>query len=247
MPQKINIVFFIFFFPAILFAQDSTNTPKRIVKANVFGAAFLKASVQGEFLMKKRTSILLGLTYTPERNIEWVSNNIEPFFSDLKFTSFALTPEFRFYLSKKKTRGNGFYLAPYLRYKNSALRTSFAFSDKSGFQLNIPIKYTINSFNLGVMSGYQWIFKNGFSIDWWIAGAHFGTAFSNIGIDISGITNFLNSPEIKNQIDNSLNNSSLPFWVEPMLKSYLRQKNIGFSWVQPNFGLRTGFTIGVAF
>lgn len=235
------------FFPFSLFSQDSIILRNKLVKINTLAFAFQKISLQGEFIVNKKTSLLVGVSYTPEREIVWASKLLNPFFSDIRFTSFAFSPECRFYLSNNKNHGAGFYFAPYLRYKYSSLKTNFNYSDKSGLQLNIPLQYKINSFNLGAITGYQWILKNGFTIDWWIVGAHFGASVSSIGLDIPGINFLINSSEIKSEIDNTLNNSDLPLWVEPMIKSYLKQKDIGFSWTKPNFGLRSGLALGYAF
>lgn len=228
-------------------AQDSSFTYKRLIKVNTLAAAFQKISLQGEYSLGKRFSLALGIAYAPERNVAKVSEAIRPFFSNVQFSSIAVTPEFRWYPSKKAKGPNGFYVAPYVRLKHAQATTSFAFIDTSGNNFNIPIKFSINSANIGAMLGYQWVFKNHFTLDWWIAGGHIGAAASSVGIDISGITVFLNSPEVKAEIDKVLDGASLPFWVEPMIHRYLQQNDIKFGWTQPNAGFRTGLTIGFAF
>ena len=93
----------------------------------------------------------------------------------VQLSNFAITPEFRFYVSRKGY-GRGFYIAPFYRYANfkvSQLR--FTYENDLGDDLKIDLSGKLNSNTGGLLFGAQWPLGQRLGIDWWILGPHFGT------------------------------------------------------------------------
>ena len=74
--------------------------------------------------------------------------------SDLKYSGFGITPEYRFYVAGKKEAFNGLYVAPYARYQ------SFTFKDKVSED-----QATLSSFGGGAIVGWQKMWQRGFTLD----------------------------------------------------------------------------------
>ncbi|MCF8380331.1 MAG: DUF3575 domain-containing protein [Bacteroidales bacterium] len=70
-------------------------------------------------------------------------------FLDVKFSGFAITPEFRYYLSDEKTAPNGAFIAPYFRYQN------FTLEDASTSETA-----TFTGIGGGILIGAQRVFKD---------------------------------------------------------------------------------------
>jgi len=77
------------------------------------------------------------------------------------FSGFALTPEFRYYLSKTKTAPNGAFVAPFLRYQN------FALEDDSN-----TATATFTSIGGGLLVGVQRVFKETITLSAFIGPAY---------------------------------------------------------------------------
>jgi hypothetical protein len=78
------------------------------------------------------------------------------------FDGFAITPEFRYYLSGKKVAPNGPYIAPYVRYQN--------FSVESGVG-NEYSKGTLSAISGGILVGVQRTFKEKITLEAFIGPA----------------------------------------------------------------------------
>jgi hypothetical protein len=83
---------------------------------------------------------------------------------DTKIRGFALTPEYRLYLSESKPALKGFYLGPFLRYQNLTLtaQEEYAGIDGGG---TVEGKASLNAFGGGMVAGYQFLFKKRFTLD----------------------------------------------------------------------------------
>lgn len=81
------------------------------------------------------------------------------------FSGFAITPEYRFYLSSSKEALEGFYVGPYVRYQNLTLKSTYSDYDSSGDPYTAKGEATLNTFGGGILIGHQWIFKQRFSLD----------------------------------------------------------------------------------
>jgi hypothetical protein len=190
--------------PLVSVAQDETkkdekksDLPKNAVKINLSSLAFRNYHIQYERKLAKKLSMNLGFRFMPDGGLP-MESLIRNYFPDIfenqyvdigKFTAsnFSITPELRWYLSRKAMKG--FYIAPYARY--------------TSFDLGLPLRYTydqdpgpltnnvtktaifngkINSFSGGLMFGTQFSLGKRLVLDIWWLGGHFGS--SNGDLDL---------------------------------------------------------------
>ncbi len=150
------------------------------IKINILSPIVRTLSIFGEHKLNDNSSAQLGFLYTGFK------------VSETKFSGFAITPEYRYYLSDKGAI-NGFYLGPYLRYQNYTLKTGqiTEFYDNNGNLLTTPRTYepkaTFSSFGGGLVVGYQAIFKERISLD-----AFIGPGFnsSSVKVDVGSEDDF---------------------------------------------------------
>src|SRR5690606_34298483 len=87
--------------------------------------------------------------------------------SDLKYSGFGITPEYRIYLSETPAM-EGVYLAPFLRYQSVSLEV-----ENSGSEADF------SAFGGGLVIGKQWVFKERISLDIFI-----GPSSSSGSVDV---------------------------------------------------------------
>ena len=85
-------------------------------------------------------------------------------FDDTKITGFALTPEYRVYLSESKPALEGFYFGPFVRYQNLTLTVAEDYPSTGGSS-TVEGKASLNTYGGGVVAGYQCLFKKRFTLD----------------------------------------------------------------------------------
>jgi len=148
----------------VLTSGTTLNAQKNAIKANVLSPAFGRFSISYERAFSENTSFQVSYFYAwsrPDFNI-WGSNGI-------KWTGFGITPEFRLYTSENG--GNGFYLAPYIRYVrfNSGEYTDDISSYDPNSNIYTPNIQTYSAIETkiggGFMIGRQWIFADFISLD----------------------------------------------------------------------------------
>lgn len=112
---------------------------KNLIKVNPLSALVSTGSFFYERKISSNTSLQLGAFYSGCK------------VDDLKMNGLGITPEFRYYTSKK---GNmeGLYLASFLRYQNYELT-------------ELGNKGRLNTYGGGLLVGKQWIYSKGFSLD----------------------------------------------------------------------------------
>ncbi len=189
------------------FSQESSD--KNAVKVNVSAFAFKGFGLQYERQIGRKITVALGYSKIPEGNIAFQSaiknliDDPDVNVGDFKLGTSIITPEIRFYLSKKGAF-HGFYLAPYGRF--------------SGYTMQVPVNYSstnadrtavfsgkINNSTFGLLLGSQ--FKPGgkLYLDWWIIGAGIGSASGNL------VAATPLSPTEQNELKNELDNLDVPF------------------------------------
>ncbi|MGC9342127.1 MAG: DUF3575 domain-containing protein, partial [Bacteroidales bacterium] len=102
-----------------------------------------------ERVLNKDMGAQLGFYYTGANALE------------AKFSGFAITPEFRYYLSESKTAPNGAFVAPFLRYQN------FTLEDEESLASG-----TLTSFGGGLLVGVQRVFKETITLSAFIGPAY---------------------------------------------------------------------------
>jgi opacity protein-like surface antigen len=143
-------------------ASAQNNT----VKVNVFSPLVRTGSFFYEHKVSEHNSVQLGGLFTA-----WSVG-------DTKISGFALTPEYRFYLSDSKPALEGFYFAPFARYQNLTLTVTDAYLDLDGSVSDG--KASLNTFGGGVLAGYQLMFKRRFTLD-----AFFGPSYNGGSLKIT--------------------------------------------------------------
>ncbi|WP_161599570.1 DUF3575 domain-containing protein [Hymenobacter nivis] len=138
---------------ALVLAAGSASAQSNIVKVNVLSPLVHTGSFFYERQLTVASSLELGGLFT-----SWTV-------LDTKITGFALTPEYRFYLSANKPALQGFYVGPFLRYQNLTLKNDYEAYDENGNATTQTNEAALNTFGGGVVVGHQWVFKQRFALD----------------------------------------------------------------------------------
>jgi hypothetical protein len=215
-----------------------------IIKFNLSALTFKNISLQYERKVGKRTSLAVNVHTIPFGNLPFQST-FENFadqtfveYDKLKFGSFGVAPEFRYYVGKKGAL-RGFYMAPFISYNQ--------------YKMNLPIKYSnntrtgifdgdINSITGGLQLGSQFRLSNSLTLDWWIIGPNYGSA--NGTLNFNSALTASEQADIRTQLENFKND--LPIDV---IKSYtVTGTGATINAKGPWAGLRgLGFNLGVRF
>lgn len=241
-------------------AGTSKNQPKQstekgeqkmnMIKFNLMGIALKNYSFQYERVMNKHISLALGVRFMPNGSLPMKDKIIEladitdpdavSTFNKLKVSNTAITPEIRFYLSKKGY-GRGFYIAPYYRYASfKSDELPFDYTNASNQTNTINMKGDIKTHSGGLMFGAQWFLGKSVTLDWWIVGAHYG---SNKGTFVGTTTTKLSTEE-KADLQATLDDLSIPVGtLKSVVSDYGATINLSGPWA----GVRAGLTLGIRF
>lgn len=177
--MKKSIFIFIFFFASLLLAEQEAKAQQsipqpyarstaqiadrypHIVKVNVLSPFVLTANGAYEQFINPKLSLQLGAYYngiTIRDDFLWFSL---PY---ARYRSFAITPEFRFYTgSAARPKLNGLYLAPFMRYQNTSIKTTLKQQDSQGNPQNY--EGSLSSVRLGAVAGYKFILGQRVSLE----------------------------------------------------------------------------------
>jgi Protein of unknown function (DUF3575) len=174
---KISIVIFLIITGSnSLFAQVISDSKDNIVKINVPALFFKNISLQYERKVGTKNSFAVAMRYRPKSGVAF-QGTIEKFIDQpsvrvdlFKVGNFGITPEYRFYLGKKKNL-NGFYIGPFISYNhyNGDIPINYMSDTKTGI-----FKGGINTFTAGFQAGAQWKLNEKIYLDWWIIGPNYG-------------------------------------------------------------------------
>ena len=156
--------------------------------------------------------------------------------------NFAITPEVRFYLNQKGY-GRGFYIAPYYRFaKFKSEEFPIDYESGPSTTKTIKLKGDIVTNSGGLMIGAQWHLGKVVTLDWWIAGAHYGKS--------KGTLNGIPSPDLTSEEQQNLKeeiealNDEIPL---TKISAEVSAKNVKAIIDGPWAGVRAGLTIGIKF
>ncbi|HET9504623.1 MAG TPA: DUF3575 domain-containing protein [Hymenobacter sp.] len=138
-------------------SASAASAQSTVVKANIFSPLVKTGSFFVEHAVGEHSSLQLGGLFT-----KWSID-------DTSLSGFALTPEYRLYLSASKPALQGFYVGPFLRYQNLKLSTSYASIDGGG-----TAEASLSTYGGGVVVGHQWLFKQRFSLDTFLGPSYNG-------------------------------------------------------------------------
>lgn len=138
-----------------------------VIKINILSPVVRTLSAFYEKPLSETSSFQLGLQYTGARLV------------GIRYSGFAITPEYRFYLSKTTDAPNGFYVAPFLRYQNLTVRDVDLTTSGTDAKLN--------TFGGGVLVGRQWLFgrSENVALDLFIGPSYNAGSVNGDDIDVS--------------------------------------------------------------
>lgn len=140
-------------------AINAQELKQNVIKTSLT-SIFLKTYViDYERALNQNMSFQMGFYYTGSRIF------------DGDFSGFALTPEFRYYLSSDRTAPDGAYVAPYFRYQH--------FSAETGSMMDASYsKGNLNIISGGLVVGVQRTFKDKISLEAFIGPAFYSPSYN---------------------------------------------------------------------
>ena len=225
------------------------SVDRNFIKTNITSIPLKNFSLQYERVISKSVSLALGfrtmpVTTVPLKDIILKAIGDDPETRDIlnsaTLSNYAVTPEIRFYLSKKGY-GRGFYIAPYYRYaKFTTNNVKINYTDDFMSAQSVNISGDLSAHNGGLMFGAQWALGKSICLDWWILGAHFGNGTGTF----SGLSSRTLSSNDQAEIKQILNDIDIPF-VEKTVS--VTSNTIKVVMDGPFGGLRAGISLGFRF
>lgn len=228
---------------------EKTGEKMNILKVNLFALPLKNFSFQYERVVTKHISLALGIRTMPSSTLPFQSTfvNIADVtdqqtidnLAKFKTGNLAITPEVRFYLSKKGY-GRGFYIAPYYRYaKFSSEELPVEYNGSSNTN-TIRLKGDVTTNSGGLMFGVNWKVGKAVSIDWWILGAHYGTSKGTL----SGTPSQALTQQEQDDLRNEIESIDIPL---TKIKAEVTANSAKAIFDGPWGGIRSGLTLGIRF
>lgn len=210
--KKTILLSFALLLSVSLFADDKDKKgdlpeKKNAVKLNLTSLVYKNIAVQYERALGPKIAVACQIRLMPKGSLPF-ANSFDQAAGDsvdisaIKVGSFAITPEFRFYPRKAM---KGFYLAPYLRYRNISLEAPIKYTDDNNKTETLTLDGKFSSFGGGLMIGSHFNIGKSFSLDWFILGVHFTSTKMNLSGKASGVNlSQTEQQDLKKEIDASL-------------------------------------------
>lgn len=225
------------------FAQEMN-----FIKTNIFSDLSGNYSLQYERILEERYSASLALNVMPKKGIPFaglisdaiiMNPDIDMDIKDFKYSSWSVTPDFRFYLGEGY--GKGFYIAPYLKYSQFRVHdfvVKYTNDENKVNDITLSGKFTTTSG--GVLFGAQWPIGDYICLDWWILGFHGGQGKATI----TGDPSIDLTPAEQSDFESEFEDIDIP-----MLRTDLSVSadKVTLTNKSPWFGVRSGLAIGIRF
>lgn len=222
---------------------------RNIFKINLPALALRNYSFQYELVVSKRISFAFSYRTMPNGPLPLQSTllsltgsndpNTTDAIKNIQTGNTAITPEIRFYISKKGY-GRGFYFAPF--YRNAtydASQINVDFTSGTGTK-TIPIEGSVKTQTYGLLLGTQWSLAKWLSLDWWIIGPQFGNAKGTL----TGTSSTPLSPQEQSAFSTELNKIEIPYATKTVTVTANNAKmDIDGPWA----GIRAGLALGIKF
>ncbi len=233
-------------------SKEEKTTPAHkmnIIKVNLTGLPLKNYGFQYERVINRKISVALGFRTMPNGLLplqstltDVIGNNADAQDQVKNFNlgNTAITPEVRFYLSKKGY-GRGFYLAPFYRnvtFKGSGLKFTYQNSLLTNNTMSMSGKLTGNT--AGLLIGSQFALGKHVALDIWFLGPHYGSGKG----EFSGTSAQPLTQTEQDNLRKEIEDFDIP------LTNKTITVNSGGANVKldgPFGGIRTGITIGVKF
>jgi hypothetical protein len=224
---------------------------RNILKANLTGLLLRNYGAQYERVLSHRVSVGLSFRYMPEGPIPFKStiiNNLEDTdqetidqINSLRLSSMAITPEVRFYLSKKGW-GRGFYLAPFYRYASHEVNNvNVEYEDAVSGPSTIAMTGKMSSNTGGLLIGAQWDIGTNLVLDWWIIGPHLGGGNGELKGTSSRPLTASEQADLKNELESI----DFPFGIESQVTVNANGAQMKLN--GPVAGVRAAIQLGIRF
>lgn len=230
--------------------KEMPHSKMNFIKINLTSILLKNYSLQYERVVRKKMSVAVSFRTMPQSGLPFKSTIISAIGDDdpdtkdmiekLEIGNFAITPEIRFYLSKKGY-GDGFYIAlfyRYAQYTTNHLQSDYTRDDNSDGTVDLSGKLTTNTG--GFMLGLQKMLGKFVVIDYWILGPHFGSGKG----DFTGVPDQALSASEQQDLKKSLEDIDIPL---TKLKADVSANSAKLNLSGPWAGIRMGLSIGVRF
>lgn len=224
--------------------------PSNFIKINLTGLILKNYSLQYERVLTKSISLAVAFRTMPVSTIPFKNQiikivgtgdpNTKETIENLRLGNFAITPEIRFYLSKKGY-GRGFYIAPFYRYaKFTVNNMPFTYENISHDQSKINLSGNFTANTGGILLGVQKAIGKHICLDWWLLGPHYGSGNGNF----SGTPNQPLTQEEQDDLRQQLETLDIPLINKTVNVS---ANSASMKLDGPWAGIRSGLSIGVRF
>jgi len=233
-------------------AQAAMITGGNVIKVNLSAVAISHYSLQYERVTGPNQSFAIGFGISPDVELPFKSTLLDQFgdeedartaIESMKFTKFTVTPEYRFYISKKGAP-KGFYLATFARYTNMSIKDTYEFTPSSGKKHYMEVEGSFNGYGAGAMLGIQWLLGKSVTLDWWIVGPFIGvmsSKFTGVDHDTSDIL----TEQDERDLEQDINDIEIPLWT---LDAKVDNMKADVDLSGPFYGVRMmGLSLGVRF
>lgn len=191
-----KIFFKIFFFTLLCLSSfEMCLAQQVIIKTNPFNPILGRYTLGAEVAITQQASLSLlvsrsSINFNALEQLMAKRLNIE---GDLGITSWGFMPEYRYYFGQQSLKG--FYIGSYGNYARMKLDIVI---NKENAQQNGNGSAKLNNYGLGVMTGYNFLTQNHFSIDTFFGLGAFGYNLKDINI------NYQNENVVEEKIPTSI-------------------------------------------
>ncbi len=233
--------------------EPGSSERKNILKFNLTSIAVNHYMFQYERVTRRKQSFAIGFGFSPNVDLPFKSTLSDEFgdnedaaraIETTKFSKITVTPEYRFYLGKKKAP-QGFYIALFARYSHMKISQDYTFTPSSGTLHTAHMNGKIDGVGGGFLIGAQWLLgkQKNVSIDWWIVGPFIG----GMNGDFHGMDPKMNelTPADRADLKSDIEGVDIPLWtVEATIGEYTVDAKLKGAF----YGVRLfGFSIGFRF
>ena len=237
---------------SLSFAQNlpSAVVGGNVIKFNLSSLALNNYGIQYERVINPHQSIALGISISPNTGLPFKSTLLDQFggnedarnaIESTKFTKFTISPEYRFYMSKKGAP-IGFYLTPFARYSHMSIDQDYNFTPSSGRKHTAHLTGKFSGIGGGFMLGTQFALGTKMVLDWWIVGPFIGA----MNADFHGTDDMSDMSQAdKDNLESDIESVKIPLWKTD---ATVGENTIDTKFTGPFYGVRTlGFSLGYRF